>query len=336
MRTTRHTLLALSLLLLVPSCKRITLHESEGNLHVDLQINLKMDISVSSDMDLDANPALKEKVEGKKPEWLRACFYDTVTHKLVAEDFISADGGFVNVPGGTYDVVIYNLGNEATQVAGTETRAGAYAFTSAEGTRVKVTKTKADNTEETTEYEVVNEPDHLLVGRMEGLVVPDESAQDRSVNIGAQLTSLLETFTFEVSTVTGGEHIASAEVYITDQALGRYLWDGRYVSRPCAMHVPAVVDPDKGVLYTVFNTFGKYPDSTSEVYLNVQVVGESGGRYQWTYDVTEQVTNPDNTSKAIVINEPMEVPDDSDPSSGGGLQPSVTEWNSEIIEIPLF
>lgn len=323
----------LFLILSLLSCRRIPLRDPDGNVLLELELKLQMDVSVSADMDLDAYPELKEKIEGKKPEWISVCFYDAQTHQLVAQDFISANGGFINIAPGTYDVIIYNLGDESTQVTGTETRGGAYAFTSQEGTRVKVTK-GSKGEEVMQEYDVVYEPDHLLVGTMESLVIPEESERDHSVTINALLQSAMETYTFEISTVTGGEHIARADVFITDQSAGRYLWDGRFVTRPCAMRVPAVVDRDKGVLYTVFNTFGKFPDPSSEVFLSVQVTGEHGGMYQWTYDVTEQITNPDNTGNALVVTEPMDVPEDT-PASGGGFNPNVEDWNHVVIEIPL-
>ncbi len=324
-------LMLLSLILL--SCRRIPLRDPDGNVLLDLELKLQMDITVATDIDLDTHPEYKEKVEGKMPEWLCVCFYDAQTHQLVTQDFIGAQGGFINVQPGTYDIIIYNLGDESTQVSGTETRGGAYAFTSQEGTRVKVTK--GSKGEEKAEYDIIYEPDHLLVGTVEGVVIPDEREPDYSINIEAQLQSVLETFTFEIATVTGGEHVARADVYITNQASGRYLWDNRYASRPCAIHVPAVVDKEKGVLYTVFNSFGKFPDPSSEVFLSVQVTGESGGKYLWTYDITEQLSNPDNTGKALVITEPMDVPEDT-PASGGGFTPRVDDWNQEVIEIPLF
>lgn len=312
------------------SCHRIPLYDPAGNILLELELKLKMDVAVGTDFDLEAHPELKEKVDASKPSNVRICFYDTQTHNLVAEDIMTSDGGFISVPGGTYDVIVYNLGGVNTQVTGTEARGTAYAFTSPEGTKVKITK--AGSSIAPSEYEVIYEPDHLLVGRMEQLVIPSMGTIDHTVVIESGMESLLETYTFEIPAVTGTENIKEADVYITGQASGRFLWDKRFPSKPCALHLPAVVDREKGTLYTVFNTFGKFPNLESEVFLNIQVVGENGGQYQWTYDITEQFNNPDNTGKTIVIDQPMVVPDDPE-GTGGGLDPYVTDWNTEIINI---
>ena len=322
-------LLALGLL----SCHRIPLYDPDGSVKMELALQLKMDVSVAADIDLETHPDLKRKVEAVKPSHVRICFYDPETHDLVADDILSADGGFISVPGGTYDVIIYSLGDLETQVEGTETRGSAYAFTSQEGTKVKVTKTGSDNVP--AEYEVIYEPDHLMVGRMEGLVIPQSGTLGETLVIESGMESILQTYTFEIPSVQGAENIKSAEIYITGQASGCFLWDNRCSARPCALHLPAVVDCDKGVLYTVFNTFGKFPDMGSEVLLNVQVVGEKGGRYQWTYNITEQFNNPDNTGKAIVINDPMDVPEDPDSGGGGGFDPTVIDWDYNYINVDL-
>lgn len=316
------------------SCHRIPLYDPSGNILLQLDLKLAAEVSVSADIDLDAHPEFRGKVEMPKPSDVRVCFYDTQTHRLVAEDFLPADGGFISVPGGTYDVLVYSLGDAATQVTGTEARGTAYAFTNPEGTKVKVGTKSGTDGEASSEYEVIYEPDHLLVGRMEQLVIPSVGTIDRTVVIESALESLLETYTFEIPAVIGAENIKDVDIYITGQASGRYLWDKRYPSRPCALHLPAVVDRQQGTLYTVFNTFGKFPGLESEVFLHVQVTGEHGGLYQWTFDVTDPFNNPDNTGHKIVIEQPLEVPDDPE-GSGGGFDPTVTDWNVEIIHIEL-
>ena len=311
------------------SCKRIPLYDPQSDVLLQLDLQLNTEVTLNDDIDLEGRPELSRKVYGTLPQTVRVCFYDRQTHALVAEEFLPPQGGFVDVAAGTYDLLVYSLGNEVTRVEGTEVRAGGRAFTSSVGQTLKVTKggsTKA------MDFPVIYEPDHLFVGRKEAVRIPVHADIDRTVVIEMPMRTLLETYSFEVRNIQGVENIASADVYITGQASSKYLWDGRYPLTPCAIYFPAVLNVDKGHIYTVFNTFGKIAGAESDVLLNVIVGTTSGGRYQWIFDVTEQFDNPDNTRHEIVIDEPVVIPEDG---SGGGFSAEVHPWESEIIPIEL-
>lgn len=64
----------------------------------------------------------------------------------------------------------------------------------------------------------------------------------------------------------------------------------------------------------------------------MQVTDVDGNRYQWTFDVTDQFDNPENIQHEIIIDESIVVPDEG---SNGGFVPTVTDWDGEIVEIPL-
>ena len=172
----KYLLLLLTGLLLATGCHRIPLHERASGVYLKLNFHQEIDPAMAALLDFDARPELKDKVLGKTPELVRACFYDAVSHELVAEDFVPAEGGFVDVTSGAYDVVVYGLGMEMTQVIGTETRAGGFSFTGPTGVKVKMgAPTKAD--EETQEQSVVFEPDHLFVGKIAGANVAMRPAE---------------------------------------------------------------------------------------------------------------------------------------------------------------
>lgn len=319
-------LLTLSLL----SCHRIPLYDPDSSIYLKLELKLDMDVKVPDYVDLAAYPDLAAKVHCAKPTSVRACFYDVETHRLAAEDFVGGDGGFIDLAAGTYDMIVYNLGNENTRVTATETRGGAYAYTSGLNTRVKVTKA---GTSQVREYDVIYEPDHLLVGRMEQVVIPvHETGENKRVVIEDNMSTLLETYSFEMPNIQGAERIKTVDIYITGQAPSRYLWDKRYPTRPVAIWFPAKIEPSAGRLYSVFNTFGKFPDSQSDVFLYVRMTNGQGGLFQWTFDVTDQFNNPDNTDHTIIIDDHVEIPEEG---SDGGFTPTVNDWNAEIIDIQL-
>ncbi|MBR6933227.1 MAG: DUF5119 domain-containing protein, partial [Bacteroidales bacterium] len=181
------------------------------------------------------------------------------------------------------------------------------------------------------EQTVIHEPDHLFAGRREGIVVPVRSELDKTVIIECDMESVVESYSFEVRNVIGADRIDKAEVYITGQAPYRYLWDLRRPNVPVAIYFQAEVNVKKGHIYTVFDTFGKFPGMANYVFLNVRVSDTNGNLYQWEFDVTDQFDNPDNIYHEIIIDEVMEIPEDG--SNVGGLDPTVRDW--EIVHIPI-
>lgn len=321
---------ALVAVLLVCSCRREPLHDPQYGLYIKLNVILGPSTTLTGNVDIDGNPALKHKMDGVIPERVRACLYDVNTHQLVTEEFLPPTGGFVDVAAGVYDIIVYGLGTEATMVSATDTRAGSFAHTSFLGTRVKV-MTRAGGVENVSEFPVINEPDHLFVGRATNVVVPVVSDKEDIKVVEIDMPTLLESYTFEVLNIFNAEKIRSMTVYITGQAPSRYLWDMRFPKSPCAITFDADVDEADGCIRTAFNTFGKFPDEYNQVFLNVQIEDVDGGRYQWIYDVTDQFDNPDNTGHKIVISDVIEIPD----GGTGGFITDVNDWEAEIEIIPL-
>lgn len=318
------------------SCRRIPLYDPEADVYLKLLIKLNTDVQLNEDLDIDSSPTLQEKVYGSMPERVRACFYDINSHKMVHETFLPAEGGFVNIPAGTYDLIVYSLGTRTTQVKDEDSRAAGYAYTNSANTKVRFasrvgTGEEGEQGESIIEQTVIYEPDHIFVGRREGIVVPVRADIDKTVVIECEMESLVESYSFEVRNVIGIDRIDKAEVYITGQAPLRYLWDARRPNRPAAIYFVASLNEKKGHIYTVFNTFGKYPGLSNYVFLNVRVKDTSGNLYQWEFDVTDQFDNPDNVHHEIIIDETVEIPEAG--SSAGGFSPSVRDW--EIINIPI-
>lgn len=337
-------ILLLLALLALAACHRIPMYEAESGVYLRLNLALDRNVEIGDNLDLDANPALRLKVDGKVPEMVRACIYDAESHELVAEDFLPTEGGFVNIPAGAYDIVVYGLGTEVTQVEGTQTRAGSYAYTSRTGVKVKVLSTavkvgddsgdagSAEGGEE--EQSVIYEPDHLFVGRIAGAVVPVfPKGGEETVVLETTMERLVQSWTLEIRHVEGLERVQGAEVYLIGQAGGRYLWDGRAPGHPAALSFPVAVDAGQELLWSVFNTFGSFPAAENDVFVNLLLTLTSGVKCRVGFDVTDQFLNPDNTAHRIVIDEPLVVPDAE--YGGGGFNPVVDDWDGEEIEIIL-
>ena len=331
-------LLLTGLLLVATGCHRIPMYERDSGIYLKVVLHTELHPDMEANMDFAAHPELRDKVIGKTPDLVRACFYDVVSHELVAEDFLPATGGFVDLPAGVYDVVTYSLGSEATQVSGTETRAGGYAFTSRTGVRVKMQGVSAKGEEdpgETGEEEVpvIYEPDHIFSGRIVAAEVPVRPEDSETVILTAELDRVSESWSLDFVNVEGAERIQKADVYITGQAAGRYLWDGRTVNHPAALGFAAEIDAANGLLHSVFNSFGKYSQAESDVLVNVLVTTRAGARCRFLFDVTDQWLDPDNTAHRLVVEEVLEIPGDD--YQGGGFDPVVNDWDGQEIPVIL-
>lgn len=334
MKGIRLIVLDILLIYLAVGCSRIPLHEQGSGVFFRISVDQSLDPSMEAY--LSEGPSSRDKFVGKMPEMVRVCFYDVVSHDLVSEDFLPAGGGFVDIESGVYDVILYSLGTEVTQVSGTEKRAGAYAFTDATGVRVRPQSAQAKDDEiydrvSTQEQPVIFEPDHLFVGKLSGAVVPVRPEDAETVILSAELSRLSESWTVEIPYIEGAERIQSAEVYITGQADGRFLWDGRTTGHPCAIALESEFDIREGKIRSVFNTFGKYPQADSDVLVMVLVTTNSGIRCLYVYDATDQWLNPDNTTHRLLFDETMVIPDDD--YEGGGLDPVVIGWDGEEITV---
>ena len=329
-------ILGILLLVLAAGCQRIPMHERGAGIYLRISVDQSLDPAMTALLDFDARPSQRDIVVGKKPELVRVCFYDAVSHELVAEDFLPAEGGFVDIAAGVYDVIVYSLGTEATQVSGTEVRAGGYAFTDPTGIRVKLLSAQAKEEDDdpigTEEQPVIFEPDHLFVGKIAGARVslhPDDAEPEVLVT---ELSRISESWILEIEDIVGAAHIQKAEVYVTGQAAGRFLWDGRTTNHPCALGIETEIDIQRRRLFSVFNTFGKYPQPDCDVMVYVLVTTNSNAHCLYVYDVTDQWLNPDNSAHLIRIRDRMEIPGDD--YHGNDFNPVVTDWDG--VEIPVL
>ncbi|MBR5174841.1 MAG: DUF5119 domain-containing protein [Bacteroidales bacterium] len=328
--------LGMFLIALATGCQRIPMYERGSGVYLRISIDQSLDPLMEAYLEAVGNPSMREKVVGKMPEIVRVCFYDVVSHELVKEDFLPPGGDFVDVPAGVYDVVVYSLGTEVTQVSGTEERASGYAFTSSTGIRVKPQSAQAKDDEDgervgTDDQPVIFEPDHMFVGRLAGAVVPVQPDDAETVVLSVELSRISESWTLEIANVEGAERIQKAEVYVTGQAAGRFLWDERTTNHPCAIALDCEIDVQNGKISSVYNTFGKYPQEDSDVLVLVLVTTNSGARCLYVYDATNQWLNPDNSERQITFTEMMEIPDDD--YQGNGLDPFVIDWDGEDITV---
>ena len=312
-------------------CRRIPLHDPGSNVFLKINIELRSNVELNEDLNIEGDAYLMEKVYGKKPEMMRACFYDIESHELVYEFYLPPEGDFIDILPGEYDLIVYSLGNEATRVESTEKRGTGRAFTNRTGESVNGTVSDATSgTKATGSQAVIFEPDHLYAGRLEKVKVPVMEDDDPTFIIDIPVSTILDTYSFEIINIVGAGRIQKADIYITGQAPSKYLWDLRYPSIPASIYFQASVNYSKEHIYTIFNTFGKFPGETNLCYINVLLTDGRGEKFLWVFDVTEQFDNPDNTRHEIIIDERIEIPEKG---NAGGFNIGVQGYQTVIIPV---
>ncbi len=314
------------ILFLLCSCeyKDLCYDHNHGDSHgLELKLNLKLD--------LDLNLEVSEEAHTKilTPEYMKVCLYHPETGALMHTEFVGTYGGPLHAVPGTYDLVVYSFGTEWTQVRGESSAGTLEAFTS------DITAQKAGQMASFTrnsDYEapgpIIYTPDHLLSTRMH-VEVPPFSGEERVVTITAMASTIVDTYGFEVTNVTGIEYIASAEAFVTNQARSCFFGRGVPSVEPATIYFPVEVDLSTRSLRTTFNTFGKLPGD-SHTYLHIVLRDTGGTEHTFTEDITPQFEEPDHD---IVIDDEIVIPQPE--SGGGGIAPTVDPWENENHDVPI-
>ena len=308
------------------SCKRMPLYDLELKkviLSLTLDLKIELDIDVDVDVDVEVEKTIK------MPEHNKVLFYHPDNGQLLNSEFVGPTGGAISTSAGTYQMVVYSFGTEYTQIRGEGNIETLEAFTSditATKSAALYACTRAIGDEP--QGPIIYAPDHLLVAR-EYVVIPEQTMDSQEIVVYASCKTIVETYSFEVHSVVGAEYIESCEAFVTNQARSSFFGLGKVSQQPATLSFPVGVNRKKGYLYTTFNTFGKLPGE-SRSFLHILIRDTGGKEHHFSTDITDQFEKPDNH---IVIEEEIDIPKPE--SSGGGIAPTVEQWDEEIHDVPI-
>ena len=263
------------------------------------------------------------------PEYMKVCFYDPLSGALTQTAMVGPEGGLIQIAPGKYNMVIYSFGTEWTWIRGEHHIDSLEAYTS-DITAIK-TRQLLQFTQDG-KYDapgpIIYTPDHLIVARQEIEVQP-YSLTPQVDTIAVRAATVVETYGFEVTNIAGIEYIASVDAFVTNQARSTFFGREEKNPSPATVYFPLEVDREKGILKTTFNTFGKLPGESLS-YLHILLTDTKGNVFTITEDITEQFENSD---RIIEIDDPIDIPKPED--EGGGIDPTVEDWEEENIDIPI-
>lgn len=291
--------------------------------------NMELELSLQLDLDVDVEVSDESHTKIRMPNYLVVNFYDPLTGALQASNFVGSYGGPLHVNPGTYQMVLYSFDTEWTWVRGETDIRTLEAYTSdITATKTSSTAHFAPSATNKVTGPIIYTPDHLLVTQKE-VVIPPYSSDKKTITISATAKTIVETYSFEVRNIKGLQYVASVEAYVTNQSRSAFFGRGVRSSEPATIFFPIEVDRKNKVLKTAFNTFGKLPGE-SHCFLHILLTSTDGHVYTLTEDITEQFTNPDHQ---IVIENEVEIPEPE--QTGGGIAPTVDEWEEVDHDVPI-
>lgn len=324
MRTRMTAALVLTMTMLAASCQRRPF--AEHTTEVNLVLNVKTDIVINDEVPM--------------PETMRIGLYETDGGSVQYTDYISSTGGLIHPKPGTYDLVVYNIGTESTQIRNEKSHDDIEAFTSEVSSFLKSqlgkflekrAQAQAKAEPEAKEEKIVYEPDHLFVGHLRQTEIPAllEDGEDIEIHLNVDAHSVVETWNVEIPNVDGVEYVQKAVAIISGQAGSHFIGREEDSSESVSIYFEMSVDKETGVLFGKFNTFGKHPEAQSVLSLDINLTDTGGKEHHYHFDVDSDFM--DNPALEIVVEDEVKV--EQPTGGGGGFVPTVNDWDEVRTEI---
>ena len=266
----------------------------------------------------------------KDPSLMRCIFYDSHSGAFVTQAFLPPTGGQVSlIPSREYDVLVYNFDTESTWLEDENWFHKIYASTSlipdSFRTKLRSRATKGD------EEDIVYDPDHLFVGRLNDVYIPARSVDAPPVVLDVRCETVVESWILEVKTITGKKNIGTTAAVVTGLAESNRIGPNERSEEFVSVYFDNQVIDDNGLLTAKFNTFGWNKDILEPQILSLVFTDVAGKGHVYNIDVSDQF--PDNKEQIIRVEMEIDIPE---PMTGGdgGFVPKVDEWdeiNTDII-----
>lgn len=309
---------------------------TDPNLITEVRVRINNDgiQNVTCDVYNDRIPL--QKIE---PTAMHVIFFDSESGKVGGEGFITgvstdSEGyrvvsGNVQLLPGNYSMLAYDFGTEATLVRDYYVRDKALAYTDKAPSNI-LSRFSAKGE---VGPEIVVEPEHLAVASLPEATIPYHEAP---YTIEAEARSVVESWYLQIY-VDGIEWVNSAQAILSGMVSGNYIATNTRVTEPeTAVWFSLSKGEDKGkaVICTVFNTFGRVPDSDGKMEVTFDVSTSDRKVIRKTFDVSELFLS-ENAVKHhwLLIDETIKV--EPPKSSGGAFDPKVDDWDDEHRDVEI-
>ncbi len=335
--------LAALCLVLTAACERRPLEDPVNETRIRIEVNTRGILNVTAGIYNDKIPEPTFPIDV-----MHVKFFDPVSNKVVNEAYISEKedvrtgsrvfSGKLQINPGSYRLMIHNFGIETTVIKESDHWSNATALSIPVNNRILNTykEFKMKSGEEEPTDNVVYDPDHLMLYVNGNEYIP---YHEGDYVIETEATTIIDTYYLQIM-VEGLEYVSSATAYLSGMASGNKLSERSPVNDPeCTVFFNLVKSDDKGVpvICNLFNTFGHIPDSNNELEIVFDLQTKDGNTQQHYFNITEVFKTKEAIENHwLLIKDTIKVEPPENPNpEGGGLDPSVEDWEEENHEIIL-
>ena len=284
-------------------------------------------------LNIDINKDVTNYEVPKDPSIMRCVFYDSESGAFVSQSFLPPTGGQVSlVPDRTYDVLVYNFDTESTWLKEENWFHKIYASTSLIPDSFK-TKLRSRTTDSKVDEEnIVYDPDHLFVGRINDVFVPARSTEAPTLILDSNAETVVESWLLDVTEVTGVENVGSIMGVVTGLVEHNKIGLNQKSEEFVSVFFDTPVIDENGRVTARFNTFGYNPESGMNQVLTLVFTDIAGNDHHFDFDVSDAFQNDNGDQHIIIETDQIHIPKPMT-SGSGGFVPKVDEWEDINTEI---
>lgn len=326
----------------VLSCERRPLIDPDHSAVIRVHIHTDGIPNVTKDIYNDKIP-----IPDMSPDVMRVLFYDHRGQYRLSEGFLynkSEDeygndmfSGEVLLSPGKFRILAYNFDMPSTQVKGLGDWQSATAYTDEISDMHKSSLSLRGGNN----VKIYYEPDHLFVGKDPDLNITTHLG---TTYIDLDARTLIDTYYIQIR-VRNLNYASSINAVLTGLSATNNFADnirnndyssGIYIRLHKSID-ERIEDDNKEVICAVFNTFGRIDTVPSDLKVKFTATSYGGETIEKEVDMTPVFRTEDARERHwLLIDEVWELPQPiEDPSSGGGWDPVVDDWEDVTEVIPI-
>lgn len=324
------------------SCERRPLIDPDHSAVVRVHIHTDGISNVTKDI-------YNEKIPRPKmsSDVMRVLFYDQSGQYRLSEGFLynkSEDengnemfSGDVLLSPGRFRILAFNFDMPTTQIKGLGSWQTAMAYTDEISDVQKSALALRGDSQDAIYYE----PDHLLVGSDTDLNIASHLG---TTYIDLDARTLIDTYYIQIR-VKNLNYASSINAVLTGLSASNSFADNiRNEEYSSGIYIrlhkstdERIEDENKDVVCAVFNTFGRIDDVPSDLKVRFTATSYDGETIEKEVDMTPVFNTADARERHwLLIDEVWELPKPiDDPSSGGGWEPVVDDWENVTEVLPI-
>ncbi len=270
------------------------------------------------------------------PTSMASYFYDYNDATPLRFIFDNKDGGMIKLPASSYCVIAMNSDDgDWARLRGTAARDDIETYTqdadalAAYGLSARALPRAAGAEQE----RLAKTPGMLWSDRQDNVAIESTAGNATHQTVTLYPREAVCHYTVDISDVTNLQHLDGSSIDGTISGMAEGYLHGKDCGSEGHVTMPLVLSADKaaGTLHGEFLTFGESAQDPGTHILTIYLYLTDGSKWYYTFDVTDQVHNaPDPRHVHIVLSGlPLPTPI----TSGGGIVPSVNDWQTEDIEL---